>query len=506
VRRSEFCQFMSTPFDTLHAKLTRAHYISSVGGLLGWDEQVNLPPKSSDIRAEQMSLLAELAHEASSDPAIGSALKELEAGFDALDFDQQVIVREARRDYDRVTKLPAEFVMEKARLSSAAYHAWTEAKPANNFVGFAPYLEKHVELAKREAAYMGWGDRPYDYAISQFDPGFSAEKIDALFGELKEGLVPLVQKINASPVQAKKSLLKGFSIENQRKFLEEVTAALGFDYERGRIDVSPHPFCSGSGADVRMTTRFDADDPLSSLFGSIHETGHGLYEQGLPQADHATPLGQHAGMGMHESQSRMWENQVGRSREFWQRFEPRYRELFPEQLAGFSSEDLYLAINAVEPTFIRVEADEIHYNLHIILRFELEKRLLSGDLAVVDLPQAWGDLCEELLGRRPANDTEGVLQDVHWSGGMFGYFPSYCLGNMIAAQNWAAVQTALPGVVDDFKQGDFSRLLAWLRTNVHTQGRRYPALELVKRVTGEPLSPKRLLDYLEDRYGALYCG
>ena len=496
---------MSSAFETLLSKLKRAHYLYTVESLMGWDEQVNLPPNSSDIRAEQMSLLAELAHEARSDAAIGAALTELEAGRDTLDFDQQVIVREARRDYDRETKLPAAFVMEKARLSSAAYHAWTKAKPANDFAGFAPFLEKHIELAKQEADYMGWGDRPYDYAIDQHDPGFSAARIDALFSELKAGLVPLVQKINASPIKANKAGLTGFPVDAQRAFLSEVTAALGFDYSRGRIDVSPHPFCSGSGADVRMTTRFAADDPLSSLFGSIHETGHGLYEQGLPLADHATPLGQHAGMGMHESQSRMWENQVGRSRAFWQRFEPRYRELFGAQLNGISSEELYLAINAVEPTFIRVESDEVHYNLHIILRFELEKRLLSGDLAVADLPEAWGALSEELFGRRPVDDREGVLQDVHWSGGMFGYFPSYCLGNMIAAQNWATVQRDIPGLEDDFAQGDFSKLLGWLRQNVHSQGRRYPALELVERVTGEALSPRRLLEYLESRYGALYC-
>jgi carboxypeptidase Taq len=496
---------MSSAFETLLSKLKRAHYLYTVESLIGWDEQVNLPPQSSDIRAEQMSLLAELGHEARSDAAIGEALTELEAQRDTLDFDQQVIVREVRKDYDRVTKLPAEFVMEKARLSSAAYHAWTKAKPANDFAGYAPYLEKHVALAQREAGYMGWGDRPYDYAIDQHDPGFSAKKIDALFSELKAGLVPLVQRINASPIKAKKSALTGFAVEAQRTFLSEVTAALGFDYGRGRIDVSPHPFCSGSGADVRMTTRFATDDPLSSLFGSIHETGHGLYEQGLSLADHATPLGQHAGMGMHESQSRMWENQVGRSRAFWQHFEPRYRELFGQELNGFSSDDLYLAINAVEPNYIRVEADEVHYNLHIILRFELEKRLISGDLAVADLPEAWGALSEELFGHRPADDRAGVLQDVHWSGGAFGYFPSYCLGNMIAAQNWATVQQAIPGLEDDFSQGDFSKLLQWLRTNVHSQGRRYPALELVERVTGEPLSPRRLLEYLEARYGALYC-
>lgn len=414
------------------------------------------------------------------------------------------MVREARKDYDRVVKLPAEFVAEKARLSSAAYHAWAAAKGNSDFAAFAPFLEKHLALAKQEAAYLGWADRAYDYAIDKHDPGMDAETIAALFAELKAGLVPLVRAIAASPVRAKEGILKGFPVEAQREFLREVTERLGFNYRRGRIDVSLHPFCEGAGADIRMTTRFDADNPLDSLFSSIHETGHGLYEQGLPLAAQGTPLGQNAGMGVHESQSRLWENQVSRSRAFWRFFEPRFREKFPKQLAAVSSEELYLAVNEVAPTLIRVDSDEVHYNLHILLRFELERKLFSGELAVRDLPAAWNALSQELLGLTPSADKVGVLQDVHWSGGAFGYFPSYCLGNMIAAQLWFTVRAAYPDLDTDFERGDFSRLLGWLRAQIHEQGRRYETLELVKRVTGEELTPKYLLRYLEERYAPLY--
>lgn len=525
-------------YERLVAKLKRAHYLGTVAGLLGWDEQVNLPPDSADQRAEQLALLAELQHAAATDPEIGALLTKLERGAGAppvmskdsgrdtqttsnpsltvepvchltsdkpsVQADRAVIMREARRDYDRVVKLPADFVAEKARLSSAAYHTWASAKGKSDFAAFAPFLEKHLALAKQEAAYLGWADRAYDYAIDKHDPGMTAAKLTELFAELKAGLVPLVRRIAESPVRAKTGIFKGFPVEAQRAFLREVTERLGFNYRRGRIDVSLHPFCEGSGADIRMTTRFDADNPLDSLFSSIHETGHGLYEQGLPLAAQGTPLGQNAGMGVHESQSRLWENQVSRSRAFWKFFEPRFRERFPAQLAAVSSDDLYLAVNEVAPTLIRVDSDEVHYNLHILLRFELERRLFAGDLAVRDLPAAWNALSQELLGLTPPADSQGVLQDVHWSGGAFGYFPSYCLGNMIAAQLWATVLKTYPDIEDDFARGDFSRLLGWLRTGIHEQGRRYETLELVRRVTGEELTPTYLLRYLEERYAPLY--
>lgn len=507
-----------TAYDRLVAHLKRAHYLGTVAGLLGWDEQVNLPPDSTDQRAEQLALLAELQHAAATEPEIAVLLAELDPNPASAaqiksnpigyafpeEADQAVVVREARRDYERVVKLPSAFVAEKARHASAAYHAWAAAKEKADFAAFAPFLQKHLDLARQEAVFLGWGDRPYDYAIDKHDPGLTAAKLTALFGELQAGLVPLVRAIAASSVRAQAGVFKTFPVEAQRDFLREVTEKLGFNYRRGRIDVSLHPFCEGSGADIRMTTRFDADNPLDSLFSSIHETGHGLYEQGLPLAAQGTPLGQNAGMGVHESQSRLWENQVSRSRPFWQFFEPRFREKFPTQLAAVSSDDLYLAVNEVAPTLIRVDSDEVHYNLHILLRFELERRLFAGELAVADLPAAWNALSEKLLGLTPTSDRVGVLQDVHWSSGSFGYFPSYCLGNMIAAQLWFRVRNVYPDLDDDFAKGDFSRLLGWLRTQIHEQGRRYEALELVRRVTGEELTPKYLLRYLQERYAPLY--
>lgn len=491
-------------YDELLSHLNRIHHLETVSGLLGWDEQVNLPPKSTDLRARQHAVMAETRHAAATAARLGELLATLESSAGELDADQRVVVREARRDYDRATKLPADFVREKAAQSSIGYHAWAKARAASDFAGYAPVLEKNLELAKREAAYLGWGDRPYDYMIDKHDPGMTAAVITQLFTELKAGLVPLVRQITASPVKPQRELLRGFPVEAQRDFLREVTEKLGFDYGRGRIDVSLHPFCSGSGADIRMTTRFNADEPLDSLFSSIHETGHGLYEQGLPAGHHATALGQAAGMGVHESQSRLWENQVGRSREFWRHFEPRFRATFPEQTKAVASDELYLAVNTVAPTLIRVDADEVTYNLHIILRFEIEQRLFAGTLAVRDLPAAWNALAQELLGLTPANDREGVLQDVHWSDGAFGYFPSYCLGNMLAAQLWYRVLELRPELPQDFAAGNFGWLLGWLQQNVHALGKRYPLPGLARRVTGDELSPRALLRYLQERYVPLY--
>jgi len=512
-----------TTYAQLLSHLGRIHKLETIAQLLGWDEQVNLPKGSADLRAEQHAVLAETIHAAASDPALGDLIARLAEGKgaadDALSAEERLVVREAQRDYERATKLPVTFVRAKAAQSSVGFHAWAKARAEDDFASYAPVLERNLELAREEAAYLGWGGDPctsasgergsraYDYMIDKHDPGLSAAVIEGLFGELRAGLVPLAREIAENDdgrAKAARARLRGFAINAQREFLDEVTRRLGFDYERGRIDVSLHPFCAGTGADIRMTTRFNEDEPLDSLFSAIHETGHGLYEQGLPLAHHATALGKAAGMGVHESQSRLWENQVGRSRAFWAFFEPRFREKFSGPLRGVSSEELYLAVNAVEPTLIRVDADEVTYNLHIILRFEIERQLFSGALKVGDLPEAWAALSRELLGLEPKNDREGVLQDVHWSDGAFGYFPSYCLGNMIAAQLWEAVQAEEREIEADFTHGDFGRLLAWLRKNVHAAGKRYDALDLTQRVTGKPLSPAPLLRYLRERYLPLY--
>lgn len=499
----------SAALSELSALLKRSHTLATISELLGWDQQVNLPPGSADFRAEQLSTLAGAAHDAASDPRIGEKLAALEneTAFEKLSPQERVVVRWARRDYDRATKLPAEFVREKAAHASRAYHAWADARAKADFAAYAPVLEKNIELARREAAYLGRGGsgaEAYDYMIDRHDPGMNAAVTEKLFDELKDGLVPLVRRITSSPVKARAGVLRGCPAEKQKAFLREVTQRIGFDYNRGRIDVSLHPFCAGTGSDIRMTTRYDENNPLDSLFSAIHEAGHGIYEQGLRADQHHTALGQAVGMGAHESQSRLWENQVARSRGFWRYFEPRFREAFPEQTRAISPDELYMAINAVQPTLIRVDADEITYNLHIILRFELEKKLFSGELAVSDLPRAWNAASRELLGLEPANDREGVLQDVHWSDASFGYFPSYCIGNMVAAQLWYAALAERPALEDDFARGDFSWLLGWLRAKVHSQGRQHDTPGLVRHATGDELSPKWLLRYLEERYAPLY--
>lgn len=492
----------------LRALIQRAHTLETVRGLLGWDEQVNLPPGAAEQRATQHAVLAEVHHTAEIAPRIGELLALLEKRQGDLDPAERAIVANARRDYDRAAKLPAGFVQEKAIQGSRGYHAWARAKEAADFASYAPVLERNLELARREAEYLGRGDAPYDYMLDKHDPGLTASVVSGLFDELKRDLVPLVREVTRSPVaeRAREAgrRLRGFPVEAQWQFLRAVTTRIGFDYDCGRIDVSLHPFCSGTGADVRMTTRYSEDQPLDALFSSIHEAGHGLYEQGLPREHLGTALGIAAGMAVHESQSRLWENQVARSRGFWRYFEPRWRALFPGQTAVVDADELYLAVNAVEPTLIRVEADEVTYNLHIVLRFELEQRLFAGTLAVRDLPAAWRALSRDLLGLEPANDREGVLQDVHWSDGAFGYFSSYCLGNMIAAQLWSRIISLRPDIEEDFGRGEFSWLLGWLRENIHTQGRRFSTLELVRRATGEELSPRYLVRYLRERYGGLY--
>jgi len=488
----------------LDAKLEKKFILGSVAGLLGWDEQVNLPSGSGELRAKQMAAMSEISHAAASDPEIDPLLQELEIDFNKLSFEERTIVKHARKDYDHATKLPAAWVAEKAMTDSQAYHAWVEARKTNDFESYAPWLEKQIDLLKQSAAYLGKEDNPYDFLIDQFDPGMDAATIDQLFGRLREQLVPLVKEILDSPNKPRVDFLRGFPIEKQRQFIDIVTQKIGFDFEYGRIDIAVHPFCGGTGDDTRMTTRYREDLPFDSLYSVIHETGHGLYEQGLDRDHLHNALGEHIGMGIHESQSRMWENQVGRSRAFWTYFDSFYRDIFPEQLEGVSQEELYRAANEVTVNPIRVDSDEVTYNLHIMLRFDLEKRLFSGELDVADLPAAWNKLCEELLGYTPKDNTEGVLQDVHWSGGAFGYFPSYCLGNMIAAQLWYTALKEMPDLMDHFAKGDFSKLLVWLREKVHSQGKRYDTQELVKRITGEPINPDYLVRYLKERYLPLY--
>jgi carboxypeptidase Taq len=490
-------------FDSSYARLTarlrHLQVLESVGEHLSWDEQVNLPAGAAAQRGEQMEALAEVAHAAASARALGQDVAQL-AGAADLSADQRVVVTLAQRDFARATKLPAEFVREKAALSSHGYHVWAQARAASDFTAFAPIIEGHLELARREAAYLGQAAAPYDCFLDQHDPGMTAAVVEGLFAELEAGLVPLGRALAAAPAPARRGP-QAATETAQREFCREVTTRMGFDYNRGRLDTSLHPFCSGTGDDVRLTMRFLATDPLSALFAAIHEAGHGLYEQGLPAAARGTALGRHAGMAVHESQSRLWENFVGRSLGFWRYFAPRLGAVGTE---AATAEDIYRTVNRVRPTLIRVEADDVTYNLHIILRFQLEQRLFAGTLAVADLPAAWNARSRALLGLDPPSDREGVLQDVHWSGGAFGYFPSYCLGNMIAAQLWEQLLGLRPELEEDFARGDFAWLLGWLRSHVHAAARRHDPLTLVRLLTGRELSPQPLLRYLKLKYQKLY--
>jgi carboxypeptidase Taq len=415
-------------------------------------------------------------------------------------------VRESFRRYSKQTKTPKALVEEIAKTQSLAQAEWIKARQQSDYPVFQPYLEKLVELLKKYASCQGFKDSMYDALLDEYEPWMTTGELESIFDALSERLVPLFEKIRRSSVPLDSSVLtRSFPVEEQRTFSREVLDAMGFDFKRGRLDVSAHPFTTTLGRDdVRLTTRYNERFFPSAVFGSIHEGGHGLYEQGFAPSLRPSLLAAGTSLGLHESQSRLWENMVGRSRAFWKHYYPRLRQLFPQALADVEEEGFYKAINAVNPSLIRVEADEVTYNLHIILRFTLEKKIFTGALGCADLPAAWEDESERLLGVRPATAAEGVLQDVHWSMGAFGYFPTYTLGNLAAAQLFAALAKQRTDVTAEIEQGRLDGIRDWLRDNVHVHGSVYPAQELLKRVTGQTLSANFFSDYLESKYGELY--
>lgn len=490
-------------YTELLTHLKRLDRLSSIGGLLGWDESVNLPPESSPLRGEQQALFTEILHREASDPRIGELLHDLESASGELDPGPAAVLRDARVQYDRLTRIPAEFAARRAKARTASHHAWVEARAADDFRSFQPFLEEQLAFAKDEAAYLE-AENAYDYWVDQFDPGMTQATIEPLFSALLPELKTIVETILGAPDQPDNSIFRGFPVDQQDAFLRKVVHAIGFDFDHGRIDTAVHPFCGGHPLDTRMTTRFDPDNPLDSISSAIHEAGHAMYEQGLPDVFAGSALGESVGMAVHESQSRLWENQVGRSRAFWKHWEPHYREAFPAQLKGVSFESLFRAINKVDITPIRVDADEVTYNLHILLRFELEKQLFDGSLSMRDLPEAWNEASARIIGYAPRNNREGCLQDIHWSQGMFGYFPSYCLGNLLAAQLWYRLREDLPDLDEAIGKADFGPLLSWLRENVHQRGRLEYTRAFTKSVTGKELSPDFLVRYLKERYLSLY--
>ncbi len=495
-------------YDRLCAHAREVALLSSTQSLLGWDERTKLPPAAGEYRAEQISYLAGLIHKKQTAPEVGHWLAELADSPLAADphSDTGADILNQKRDYDRKTKLPQTLVEELARLSVLGQQLWVQARKANDFALFRPLLERTIELKRQEAAAIGYQDALYDALLDEYEPGAKTAEVARVLIGLREQLVPLVAEIAASPRRPDLDVLnRRFPIDLQEKFGRHVAEAIGFDFNEGRLDVTDHPFCSDMGPrDVRLTTRYDENFLPGALFSTLHEAGHGIYEQGLPPDRYGLPTGQAVSMGIHESQSRMWENFVGRSRPFWEHFFPQAQATFGDALADVSIDDFYFAINDVRPSLIRTEADEATYNLHILVRFELEQDLLEDNLCVADLPTAWNAKYRDYLGIESPTDSDGVLQDVHWSGGAFGYFPTYSLGNLYAAQLFEAAERDLGDMYKMFRRCEFVPLRDWLRTKVHSQARRYPAAELAQRVTGSLLSRDALLRHLRKKFSPLY--
>jgi carboxypeptidase Taq len=494
----------SAAYQDLLRRVRGVMLLGSCGSLLGWDQQTYMPARGTAHRAEQLALLAGLAHAQFTAPELGELLATAQASPVGREPDAAVNLREIRRLYERATRVPGALVEAIARTTAQAQEIWIAARKASDFGRFRPWLEKIIGLKREEAAAIGGGPM-YDVLLDEYEPGATAAGLAALFAELAPALRDLVARIAASGRQPDASLLqRTYPVAAQEAFGRTVAAAFGFDFGAGRLDPTTHPFCSGIGpGDTRLTTRYNPQDFGDAFFSIVHETGHGLYDQGLDPERYGTPLGAPVSLGIHESQSRLWENFVGRSRAFWEHWLPQAAAAFPEALSGVPVDDFFFAVNDVRPSFIRVDADEATYNLHILLRFELEQSLLSGALAVADLPSAWAEGMRKNLGIVPPNDAQGCLQDIHWSGGSFGYFPTYTLGNLYAAQLFATAEKALD-LPACFRRGEYRPLQEWLREKIYRQGQRYRAVDLVTQVSGAPPSPAFLLRHLRDKLEPLY--
>jgi carboxypeptidase Taq len=499
---------MSDKMQQLRTILAEVTDLNRAANVLGWDQETYMPPGGVTARSEQFATLSRLAHVRFTAADVGRLLSELEEETAGLPFDslEASLVRVTRRDYDQDHKLPPELISEIARAGSAAQPVWQKARREADFKLFAPTLEKNVELNRRIADALGYKDRPYDALIDRYEPGMTTDELETIFADLKKAIVPLVADIarNADAVDDR-VLYRGFDPATQVKYALDVVTKLGYDLERGRQDLSTHPFSTTFGpGDARITTRVSRDFFNECLFGSIHEAGHAMYSQGHGDDIDHTPVWGGASPGVHESQSRLWENLVGRSRGFWKHFYPSLRNAFPEPLRDVDDEAFFRAVNKSYPSFIRVEADEVTYNLHVLLRFELENEMLEGKLKVVDLPEAWNTRMKSYLGINVPNDREGVLQDIHWSYVSFGIFPGYTIGNLIGAQLMEKVRAAIQDLDAQIERGEFAPLLGWLRKNVHRHGRKFTPNELLERATGKPLTPAPWIAYIREKYGALY--
>lgn len=499
---------MRARYEELRKRLAQIQDLAKVASLLSWDQTVMMPPGGAQTRAEQQATVARIAHDLFISPDIGRLLDELQ-GYEAsspFDSDEASLIRVTRLDYEKAVKTPTELRTEMTRVASLARTAWADARQRKDFASFLPFLRQTIDLKKRYVDCFEPSGDPYDVLLDDFERGMPTSEVRAIFDQLKSTIVPLIAAIAArGPVVSDRCLHGDFPVDRQRTVCLSILKRLGFDESQWRLDPTAHPFASNTGlGDIRLTTRYYADFLAPALFGSMHEFGHGLYEHGVSPALERTPLCRGASLGIHESQSRLWENIVGRSREAWTCFLPELQDAFPH-LRAVGVEDFYRAVNAVQPGFIRVEADELTYSLHVILRFELEQEMLSGTVNLEDLPEIWNARMKQYLGVDVPDDAEGVLQDVHWSLGYVGYFPTYVIGSIVSAQIWEKALAATPDLPQQFAQGQFGTLRDWLRTNLHVHGRKFTPKETLRKVTGtDVIDVRPFVTYLNSKFGEIY--
>ncbi|PSP56324.1 carboxypeptidase [Halobacteriales archaeon QS_1_67_19] len=485
-------------------KVKRLTNVSKAGGVLGWDQEVMMPEGGTPARSKQRSALSTVSHELLTSDEMADLLDELEG--EDLNADREAVVREIRRQHDRAGRVPQDLVEEISEVSSEAMPVWKEAKADDDFSTFAPKLERLVELKREYAEHIDPDRDPYEVLFEEYEPYLGIDTAERVLERLREELMPLIEAVRESDADLATDTFEGtFDTDTQEELARDVLDTLGYDWEHGRLDTAPHPFSSGTQFDARVTTRFSEDEPLGALMATVHEFGHATYTLGLPREAYGTPLGESRDMTVHESQSRLWENHVGRSEPFWERFLPTVRDRFPEKLADASVRDVYEAANEVyEDNLIRVEADELTYHMHIVVRFEIERDLIRGDLDVEDVPEVWNDKYEEYLGIRPDTDAEGCLQDIHWSHGDFGYFPTYSLGSVLAAQLYESATDDIEELDEAVREGDFEPLHDWLTEHIHRHGCRYTTDELIREATGEDYTADYFLDHVKSKYGELY--
>ena len=496
---------MSEKLNQLKEILGEVSDLNHAASVLDWDQQVNMPPGGGEARGQHLATLGKISHQKATSDEVGKLLEDLKQEFSDSDSDDGALVRVAARNFDKAMRVPAEFVAEQAVVTTASFEAWVKAKKKSDFSIFLPHLEKVMELMRKYVSYFPPADHPYDVLLDDYEPGMKTVEVKDIFDEVRTQQVKLIKAIRSAKQVKADFLHKKYNEKKVWDFSETIISRFGYDFSRGRQDKAAHPFeTSFSVNDVRITNRYESENPLATLFSGMHESGHAMYEQGINPAYERTPLANGVSSAVHESQSRMWENLVGRSLPFWEHFFPELKKVFPSQLDGVSAKSFYKAVNKVEPSLIRVNADEATYNLHIMLRLELEIGMIEGNIDLKNLPEIWNTKMQEYVGITPPDDAHGVLQDIHWSAGLFGYFPTYALGNLVSAQLWEKINKDIRGLDDQIRSGKFDSLLNWLREKIHIHGHKYDPQDLIQKVTGSKINSAAYVRYLTKKYSDIY--